>query len=229
MRKFEFQNDQYYHIYNRGVDKREIFIDDKDYYRFLWNLRILNNLSTKEERDFLKRQALKKGPGSGYPEPGLNNKFALLVKDLNKLVSIISFCLLSNHFHLLLKQKQEKGISKFIQKITLAYTNYFNIKNNRSGVLFQGRFKVAFIKTDERLLWLSGYINGNPEIHGISKARRWQWSSCKDYVGIRNGTICDKDVILSQFDDSSDYNEYVKMIISDAREKKEDVNRYLLE
>jgi len=84
-----------------------------------------------------------------------------------KLVKIISYCLNPNHYHLLLEQKQEKGITSFMHKLGTSYTKYFNAKNNRSGSLFQGSYKSVPIKTDAQLFYISAYINGNPEIHPV--------------------------------------------------------------
>ncbi|MCK5211266.1 transposase [Candidatus Parcubacteria bacterium] len=230
MRKFVFQNDQYYHIYNRGVDKREIFNDNNDYLRFLFSMRELNNNLLHSERTYIRNQLVRELNSETSELSSLTKvKYFIELENKPRLVSLICYCLNPNHLHLIVKQSERNGISRFMQKLSKSYTNYFNIKHNRSGALFQGTFKAVQIKTDERLLWLSGYVNGNPEIHGVGEARRWPWSSCQDYIGLRSGNLCKKEVILSQFGDSSDYNEYVKMVISGAREKKGDMKKYLFE
>ena len=142
MRKTKFQNEYYYHIYNRGVDKREVFCDEKDYSRFLISMRELNNKSSDSQRDYEKRKIGSNQKLSfGYPK--------LSFLRMPNLVEFIAYCLKSNHFHFLVKQKQENGITSFMQKLGTSYTKYFNFKNNRSGSLFQGSYKPVSIKTDE--------------------------------------------------------------------------------
>ena len=125
-----FTEDSYYHVYNRGVEKRDIFLDEKDYYFFETYLSI-----------YLLpiRQVLKK-----YPDVPLR----LHSKNLSSDVELLEYCLMPNHFHLLLKQKTKDGISKLMKQISNAYTLFFNQKNKRSGSLMQGRFKAVPIGGD---------------------------------------------------------------------------------
>ncbi|MCK5122840.1 MAG: transposase [Candidatus Pacebacteria bacterium] len=235
MRKTEFANDEYYHIYNRGVDKREVFCEERDYLRFLIDFRLFNNTSKKEKRDFILKNKLSNSElGSGYPEPSseldnlLSKELLSFLKSLPKLVEIICYCLNPNHYHFILKQLMDNGISKFMHKLDLGFTHYFNIKYDRSGSLFQGPFKAKHIDTNEYLLWLSGYVNGNAEIHKIAKAENYKWCSYQDYLGIRNGTLCDKKIILSQFKDIGEYKKYVEMVIRESSKRK-DMEEYFIE
>ncbi len=164
MRDIIFQSNSYYHIYNRGVDKRKIFIDEKDYFRLLLSLREFNNINPTG--GLLLRQNTNK------PPKGLKD-----LLEVKPLVKIICYALLPNHYHLLLQQIKDSGISKFMEKISNSYTQYINQKNNRSGSLFQGPFKAIQIKSDAQLLYISAYINGNAEIHKVAKAKQWSWSS----------------------------------------------------
>ena len=163
----------------------------------------------------------------------------------NMLVEIICYCLNPNHYHFILKQLTENGISKFFHKLEMGYAKYFNYKYNRSGSLFQGTFQAKHIDTNEYLLWLSGYVNGNVKIHKIAEAKDWAWSSYQDYLGLRNGTLCEKEIILSQFTDVLDtkcpighlvsktsvkqYQKYVGMIIKESSERKEEIKKCLME
>ncbi len=216
MRKTKFQNDYYYHIYNRGVDKRDIFMDEKDYFRFLRSMREFNclepigSLFLQDSRD--------SHPVACEPLGGLND-----------LVEFIAYCLNPNHYHFILKQKKENGISKLMHKLTMGYAQFFNNKYNRSGALFQGKFKSVHMNTDSYLLWLSGYVNGNSEIHKISKAEEWPWSSYRDYLGLRNGTLCNNKIILNQFENTQEYKELVNIIIKESDQRKDDIKKYLLE
>lgn len=223
MRKTKFTNNEYYHIYNRGIDKRKIFLDEADYERFLLSINLLN-----DEKDGLMAvwKDLKKTKKT-------NPRAKLLdtIRELSSgkhLVEITVYCFNPNHKHFILKQLVDKGVERFMHKLGTSYTNYFNKKNNRSGSLFQGPFKSIHINTNEYLLWLSGYINGNPEIHKIAKAENWQWSSYPDYLGLRNGTLSSKKIILDQFPNSEEYKRFVEMVIKEARERK-DLEKYLLE
>ena len=218
MRKFEFQTDEYYHIYNRGVDKRQIFIDENDFIRFLTGMREFNDNSTFEQRLQKKKELSSKAL-----------ELSSFFNQLPKLVKIISYCLNDNHYHFILKQLADKGIKTFMHKLGTGHTNYFNLKYNRSGSLFQGPFKAVHINTNDYLLWLSGYINGNCQIHGLGNAKNYSWSSYKDYLNLRNGTLCDKKPVLEQFKDLNEYEKFVEMIIKDSSERKEEYKKYLLE
>ncbi len=226
MRKTEFANDEYYHIYNRGVDKREVFCEEKDYLRFLIRMKEFNNNSSDSQRDYEKRKSEKNRQnlklGFGYPKPS----FRFL--DMLKLVDIICYCLNSNHYHFILKQLMNNGISKFMHKLDLGYAKYFNIKYDRSGSLFQGSFKAKHIDTNEYLLWLSGYVNGNAEIHKIAQAENYKWCSYRDYLNKRQGTLCNKEIILSQFKNTEEYRKYVGMVIQESSKRK-DMEEYFIE
>ena len=136
MRKTEFANDEYYHIYNRGVGKQEVFCCEKDYKRFIVKTRELNNNLNDSQRDYIKRTAsknskLKSKPGFGYPKPGFD--FNL---EFYSLVEIICYCLNPNHYHFILKQLVDGGITQFMHKLGTSYAKFFNIKYDHSGWLF---------------------------------------------------------------------------------------------
>ncbi len=218
MRKTKFQIGEYYHIFNRGVDKRDVFIDDKDYIRFIRSMREFNDIKITGSL-YKKKNLEKKGVelpiGSSTPQ--------------RPLVEIICYSLLPNHYHFLLKQLQEDGIIKFLHKLGTGYSNFFNFKYKRSGSLFEGRFEDIHVKTDEYLIYLSGYINGNPEIHKIVKAEDWPWSSYLDYLNLRDGTLCSKNIILDDFKNIDEYKKYVNTVIRESAQIKKDVKKYLLE
>ena len=151
-----------------------------------------------------------------------------MLSDFGKLVEIICYCQNPNHYHLILKQLTENGITLFMRKMGTGYTNYFNKKHNRSGSLFQGKFKSVHINTNEYLLWLSGYVNGNAEIHKISEAKDYRWCSYQDFLGKRNGTLCNKEIILSQFKNLAEYKKYVEMTIKESSKRK-DMEKYFIE
>jgi putative transposase len=145
MRKLKFINGNYYHIYNRGVEKRTIFQDESDYFRFLLSMKEFNDVN----------------PVFNLVRFFENPKIKYFSKKKNPIVKTICYSLMPNHYHFILCQLKDGGISKFMQKLGGGYTNYFNAKNKRSGVLFQGVFKAKHIKSDEYLLHLSRYIHLN--------------------------------------------------------------------
>lgn len=221
MDKREFYNDQYYHVYNRGTDKREIFSNAKDYDRFLETIRFVNNKETLTGLSDHKRRISQIRPfGSVATDP----------KGLLGLVEIICYCLNPNHYHFILKQLADGGIPLFMGKLSNSYTKYFNIKYKRSGSLFQGPFKSVHIDSNEYLLHLSAYINGNNFIHGYHKDMTdWPYSSFLDYIGKRNDDLCRKEIILGQFgNNQKEYEKFVKNNAVYLREKKE-FQKYLLE
>jgi putative transposase len=141
---------------------------------------------------------------------------------------LICYCLNPNHYHLLLKQIAEGGISEFMKRLG-GYTSYFNKKNKRSGSLFQGTYKSAPIKTDEQLYYTSAYINGNAEIHKMTNAEKWPYSSYQDYLGKRTGRLCNKQIILRNFKDINEYRNYTKDVIANSREIKEEMKKCQIE
>lgn len=216
MRKIPLVNEEYYHIFNRGVDKREVFADASDYWRFLFSLRLMNDRKNGMMiawRDFQKTN-----------DDATLEKFFLTsdVRKSDSLVEIVAYCLNPNHYHLILKQLGEKGIEIFMQKVGNGYTKYFNKKNNRSGALFQGKFKSSHIDGNEYLLHVSAYVNCNSQIHGISPAEKYFWSSFKNYTDGKNDhpVIVEKNVILGQFRDGSDYRDFALGKVDSFREKK---------
>jgi len=147
-RKLSFSVDEFYHIYNRGTEKRDIFLDKADYLRFIVLLYISNNVDVVHISNLI-------------------NKGDALMKilDLDKketLVDIGAYCLMPNHFHLLIKEKKEGGIAKFMGKLATGYSMYFNKRYERTGKLFQGVFKATHADNDEYLKYLFAYIHLNP-------------------------------------------------------------------
>lgn len=151
MRKEPLIDGEYYHIYNRGVDKRDIFSDKKDIYRFIESMVEFNQVDVVGSlRD--------------------SKKMSLAPKTLAEpLVAIVVYCLNPNHFHFVLKQLVEGGIAKYMQKLQAGFTSYFNIKNSRTGALFQGTFKSHLMNNENYFNKIIGYVNKNYKIHNIPK------------------------------------------------------------
>ena len=141
IRKVNFVRGEHYHIYNRGNSKQIIFRDKKDYYHFI-HLLYLSNTT----RNFVVSR-IDKNPFDFDQE--------------RQIVSIGAWILMPNHFHILLTQKEDNGISKFMQKLATAYSMYFNKKYKRTGSLFEGKFKSKWIEDDRNLKYLFSYIHLN--------------------------------------------------------------------
>jgi len=162
MRKESLSNGEYYHIYNRGVDRRDVFVDEVDYRRFLTSLREFNRPdSIGSLYELSLHETIEGSPTS--MEVGLPSSV---------LVDIVAYCLNPNHYHLIVRQESEKGIERFMQKVGTGYTKYFNRRYERSGPLFGGKFKSVYVDSNEYLLHLSVYVNRNHRIHGYERSGR---------------------------------------------------------
>lgn len=178
-----FDNDCFYHIYNRGVEKRTTFLDDRDYLRFL------------ETLDFYRKspQPMKLSDYRRLKE------FIKQIENQKELVKIFCYCLMPNHFHLLVKQLEEGGISEFIRRVSDSYTRFFNTRYTRVGSLFQGVFKATLIDSDEYLLHLSKYIHRNPLPLFKWEAQNYPYSSYSYYLSGKTHSFCDTEFISSYF------------------------------
>jgi len=185
-RKYVIAPGEYYHIYNRGVDKRIIFKNSSDYHRFILLLYFCNSSNPVD---------LEKIFREGRTFPDMFN-----TEREKPLVSIGAWCLMPNHFHLLLKETSDMGIVKFMQKITTGYSMYFNKKYTRSGTLFQGKFKSEHATNDNYLKYLFSYIHLNP-IKLIEGESKWK------EVGIHDQSAAVK--FLEKYEYSS-FNSYTR-------------------
>lgn len=190
---------QYYHIYNRGALKQTIFREDYDYLRWKnlleWYLHFDYTYSM-----FLKRKRI--AERKGQPPGLIREQIARLHKIKEKLVEVNSWTALPNHFHLTLKQLCENGISKYLQKISNAYSHYFNRKYKSSGSVFQGRFKSVLIETDEQLIHVCRYVHINPPTAGIitkDDLQNYPWSSLQTFLNNEPDNITDKSLLLDYF------------------------------
>lgn len=205
----------YYHIYNRGVEKRIIFTDSEDYKQFI-SLLEYYLITNKPQEPVL---------------PVRNTPYWRSKLEENE-VELISYCLMPNHFHFLLKQNSKDGVTKFMRRISNTYVGYFNKKYDRVGALFQGKFKTAHIKTDSYLLHLSRYIHINPlEVGPLKNKSGWlksyPYSSYQDYLKIRRTPWVHPNIILGFFKNSTKYESSPKAsyryFVESSVEKSEDL------
>jgi REP element-mobilizing transposase RayT len=205
MRKITFSREEYYHIYNRGVDKRSIFEKPQDLVRFLIIMEEFNNIElTGSVRDSSKNRS--SAPGE-------------------RLVEFIAYCLNQNHYHFLIRPLVDQGIQKFMHRLSTGYTNYFNDTQKRSGSLFQGRYKAVHVETSEYLLHLSAYMNLNDRVHkDLNKAwmKKFPFSSFEQYEKEESkGVLCNTKIILEQFKSRKEYIKYCEKVLPQIIQRKE--------
>lgn len=192
-RQAVFANDQFYHVFNRGVEKRTIFVDKRDYNRFIDSLNYYRTRDQHVRFSFRGRIAADNKNISSEP------LFA----------EVVGYCLMPNHFHLLLKQINDNGITTFLSKLSNSYAKYFNTRYKRVGPLFQGSFKAVRIESDEQLIHVSRYIHLNPLIDYFTKdIRTYVHSSYLEYLGVKKG-FCHKNYIMDNFSSSETYEKFV--------------------
>lgn len=223
MGKTKLELEKIYHVFNRGVEKRSIFLSDGDRWRFLQGLYLFND--ERGALNLLYRLEQEKG----------KMHFGILRKYMERegikrrpLVRIMADCLKPNHFHLLVQEVQENGISRFMQKFGTGYTKYFNKKYERVGSLFQGGFKAVEIKEDDQLRYIVAYINAinpgqelEPELKSAAQdpeeilrfIEEYPWSTHREYLHKRESIIVDKGIAGELFSTPRQYQQFVSDII----------------
>lgn len=187
-----FVNNEFYHIYNRGLEKQKIFANTKDYSHFLKTLFYYQIQDPKPKfSTYRKTKVFQINPN-------------------NTIVDIVCYCLMPNHFHLLVRQTKDGGISEFMRRFIHSYTKYRNVKYDRQGPVFQGTFKAKRVETDEQLLHLSRYIHLNPIVSLLTNnLKQYPWSSYPAYIGIAENKVIAKEEILKFFKTPADYESFV--------------------
>ncbi|MBI5045477.1 MAG: transposase [Candidatus Niyogibacteria bacterium] len=210
MKRIEFVTNEYYHIFNRGVDKRKIFLDSNDMKRFFQSMEEFNAVE----------------PINSIYENSFHKALGGSTSKQIKLVNFICYCLNPNHFHFILEPLIEKGVEKFMQRLGTGYTMYFNEKYKRSGALFQGRYKATYINA-ENLLYVSVYVNLNDKVHKLGGST--SKSSWNEYMSNQKQKtdFCVQNIILEQFKNITEYKEYAAETIKIIQEKKIDKNEDL--
>lgn len=193
-----------YHVYNRGVDKRIIFVDDQDYRVFLHLLKY-----------YLGPQNMT------HPLGGLSTGVILRPRPLAWLgqeVELLAYCLMPNHFHLLVRQVTKDGMAKLLRRIMTTYVMYFNRRHLREGHLFQGVYKAARVISDEYLLHISLYIHLNPLELGVTRMNlvSYPYSSYGYYLGLKNAVWVKPDAVLKSVKSPVSYKEFVESYDKDS-------------
>ena len=203
-----------FHTLNRGVDKRKIFMDEQDYFRFIHDLFEFNDQNPLNNSTYRFRRQYKV-----IARPYIEKQPRKLLVDIH------AFCMMPNHYHLLLSPKIEGGITKFMKKLNMGYARYFNEKYKRSGALFQGRYKSITIENNAHFIHLPYYIHLNPldltapewrerKISNLDNAIKflnsYRWSSHLDYAGKKNfPSVTQREFLMEFFNGSQNYKKEI--------------------
>ncbi|MDO8715905.1 MAG: transposase [Dehalococcoidales bacterium] len=196
MRKTPLVTGSFYHIFNRGVNKQDIFFEKWDYVRFLKAAIHYKDKSIKFSYEDLVPIRHR------FNETGSSDSGAR--------VEVLAYSLMPNHFHFLIKQLKDGGITDYMRRLANGYAHYVNNKHGRVGPLFAGRFKGVLIENDDQLLHLSRYIHLNPLVSGLTDdLKDYPWSSYFSYSGTSQDDLCDPGEILGMFKDKDGYKRFV--------------------
>lgn len=205
-----YAGEGFYHLYNRGVEKRNIFLDEQDYAVFTSYLKtyltprnsdeLHNILSSKEHNYKEKEKALK----------------MLSLKNFADEINLLAYCLMPNHFHLLVRQENYNSIDHLMRALATRYAVYFNKKYKRVGSLFQGVYKAVMVGHERQLLHLSRYIHLNPLIKPRLSVDQWPEItlpfSLPEYLGQRRTEWVKPDMVLSYFDKERSAKSYLEFL-----------------
>ena len=181
-RNISFLPNQYYHVYNRGANRADIFRNDKDYVFLL-----------KQVKEHLEEYA----------------------------ITVIAYCLMSNHYHFLLRQNAEAKINDFMQKVFFIYSSSFNTIHNRSGTLLEGPFRAIWVDKIEYALHVCRYIHRNPlEAKMVIRPEQWHYSNYQEFIGMRNGTLVDRDFVNQHFASPKAYEDFVMNYVPPEKTQK---------
>ena len=199
---------EYYHVFNRGAHKHTLFHAPEDWKRMLFYILYLQSPhAVAKPARAISRTSLEDGFSVSL------EKEERIISD--RLVELVSFCLMPNHIHMLIQEKSDGGISSFMQRVNTAYTKYYNTKYDAVGHVFQGRYQTVHVKDDDQLMHLSAYIHRNPrELKAWrGKEERYPYSSLQDYVDKnRWGNLIATDIIAGRFESTpkSNYRDFVR-------------------
>lgn len=187
----DLRGNSYYHVFNRGTEKRIIFLDEQDYRIFLFYIFVyvtpLDQLKAKY---------------SDLPA-------RLFINNLADDIDVVAYCLMPNHFHLLLRQRLPMSMPQLLKQVANGYTIYFNTKYKRVGGLMQGRYRAAIIDSDDLLIHVARYIHLNPVVSGLCKhPGEYEWSSYGNYIGKEGRLNCATTAVMSRFGSVEKWEEF---------------------
>lgn len=205
----------YYHVYNRGENRADIFLDEQDYGVFLSYLKTY--LLPKDVEGLQKRIV---DPTTSWRDRAQAQRF-LRLNNFHETIDLIAYVLMPNHFHILLRQKGERDMESFVQSLMTRYTAYGNRRYKRVGPFFQGTYKAVMIESEEQLLWVSRYIHRNPLSLKRLNPLGSQPSSYSDFLGTTKHEWVNPSVVLTRFKNQQGFTSYQSFVES----KDESVER----
>lgn len=209
-RPIYFRTGYIYHVFNRGVERRNLFQSTRDRERFVLLLEYYRFADIPKSFSHYLNLSLEE-----------HKKYSKTLQSLPHAIDILAYCLMPNHFHLLLRQQNDHGIIEAISNISNGYAKYFNTKYQRVGPLFQGPFKAVRIESDEQLLHVSRYIHLNPVVSGViseSKLFTYPWSSLATYLGTHPRPWVENHTVLEYFRNIEAYREFVNDQVAYGKE-----------
>lgn len=234
MRKEKFVPEEYYHIYNRTIANYSIFNNESNAKRLLQAFLFANSTKSSEAFECLRNNNSAKPTSDVGSGSGLLNKALEIMKRGEKLVDLLCFAIMPDHYHLLLKERKENGIINFVHKCDISISKYINIKTNRRGPLFESRFKSKHIDSNEYLVHSSVYIHLN--LLDIISGREWREHKLNNWNEIRetllnhpgsslklffndpapDNLISGQEIITSQFKNGQEYESRLKNWATDS-------------
>lgn len=186
-----FASGECYHLFNRGNGKINVFEDDSDYRFFLRRIEEYLFPDRRAPSAAATRYVRKSFPAGAF--------------------SLLCYCLMPNHYHLLVRQNNEIPLSALMLNLTTGYSKYFNKKYDRIGSLFQDQFKAVPVVSNEQLLWVSAYIHQNPKVAGlVADVEKYPYSSYGNYIHPGHSGLCDNNLVLGQFSTREQYRDFVE-------------------
>lgn len=204
-----FDSEAMYHVYNRGVNKQIIYSDERDYAVFLSFLKY----ALLPDSELKKHEIIDKDIVS------IAKRFNLRRERFSDRIELVAFCLMPNHFHLLLYQHDKDAITALMRSVATGYAVYYNKRHNRVGSLFQGKYKACRINSDSYWTHISRYIHLNP-IDLDEDYTTYPYSSYKFFMGDNNAEWVRQDRAMGEFKDSAEYAEFVKDYIPQRKDLK---------
>jgi putative transposase len=216
-----YVEDTYYHIYNRGVEKRTIFEDEKDYLAFLGCLKLYLTPPNPVDRRFSRTLQ-----GSSLSTTKTTYAPSRQPKNHQSTIELVAYCLMPNHFHLLVRQTNRDSMNHFMRSLSTRYSLHFNKKYERVGHLFQGIYKAVMIENEEQFRWVTKYIHRNPLSLPLykddpCKLAEYPYSSYKNYLGIIHQTWVHPENVLTNFSKTNPTNSYKNFVEEPLAHQKE--------
>jgi putative transposase len=212
-RTIVFTNEHWYHVFNRGIEGRPIFLTKRDYTRFYLTLQYYQYTDIPLRYSYFIQLT-----------PEVQERVMLSIMEKPKRITISAYCCMPNHFHLLIRQNSDEGISRYISDTSNSYSKYFNTKNRRIGTLFQGIFKAVHIEGDEQMLHVSRYIHINPYVSSLcdfASVFQYPWSSLGNYIYNKQDALVDTTEIFGYFTKDESYKTFVEDQMSFVKKNKE--------